>query len=131
MPTQKALFLVDPAGTLAVREYPVPTPGPGEILVEIHAAALNPVDWKMEEDKLVKEYPAVIGIDAAGIVHALGEGVTGLVVGDKVCVLNRSLVGGRNTDAIFQPASGVLHLSERVVPAVRRRTRRAGRQDPR
>lgn len=90
MPTQKALFLVDPAGTLAVREYPVHTPGPGEILVEIHAAALNPVDWKMEASKLVKAYPAVIGIDAAGIVKVLGEGVTGLGVGDKVYVLKCS-----------------------------------------
>lgn len=98
MSAQKALFLVDPAGTLAVREYPVPTPGPGEILVEIHAAALNPVDWKMEESKLVKAYPAVIGIDAAGIVHALGEGVTGLVVGDKV--LHQGFFTSRN--ASFQ-----------------------------
>lgn len=129
--TQKALFLVDPAGTLAVREYPVPTPGPGEILVEIHAAALNPVDWKMEEHKLVKEYPAVIGIDAAGIVKVLGEGVASLVVGDKVCVLNCLLVRGRSAEAILKAASGLLHLSERVVPAVRRRTRRAGSQDPR
>lgn len=91
MATQKALFQLDPAGTLAVREYPVPSPGPGEILVEIRAAGLNPVDWKMEEFKFVKEYPAVIGIDAAGVVKVLGEGVTTLVVGDKVYVLNRSL----------------------------------------
>lgn len=87
MATQKALFQLDPAGTLSVREYPVPAPGPGEILVEIRAAGLNPVDWKMEEFKFVKEYPAVIGIDAAGVVKVVGEGVTSFVVGDKVYVL--------------------------------------------
>ena len=85
MATQKALFQLDPTGSLAVCEYPVPSPG--EILVEIRAAGLNPVDWKMEEFKFVKKYPAVIGIDAAGVVKVVGEGVTTLAVGDKVYVL--------------------------------------------
>lgn len=92
MATQKALFQLDPTGTLAVREYPVPAPGPGEILVEIRAAGLNPVDWKMEEFKFVKEYPAVIGIDAAGVVKVVGEGVTSLAVGDQVYVYHRVVI---------------------------------------
>lgn len=87
MSTQKALYLVEAKGALAVRERDIPTPGPGEILVEIHATALNPVDWKIQAfDFFIKEYPAILGTDAAGIVKAVGEGVTNLAVGDKVYV---------------------------------------------
>ena len=87
MSTQKALYLVEAKGALAVRERDIPTPGPGEILVEIHATALNPVDWKIQAfDFFIKEYPTILGTDAAGIVKAVGEGVTNLAVGDKVYV---------------------------------------------
>lgn len=87
MSTQKALYLVEAKGALAVRQREIPTPGAGEVLVEIHATALNPIDWKIQAfDLFIKEYPTILGQDAAGIVKAIGTGVTNLAVGDRVYV---------------------------------------------
>lgn len=85
MSEQKALFLETPKGQFAVRGTNKPVPGPGDILVKLDAAALNPVDWKIQvHDWLMKEYPAILGTDAAGTVEELGDGVTSFAKGDKV-----------------------------------------------
>lgn len=84
---QKALHLQSRLGTFALGTTDVPTPEPGELLVEVHATALNPVDWKIQAHDfggIIKEYPAILGTDCAGIVKAVGEGVTNFVVGDRV-----------------------------------------------
>ena len=84
---QKSLLLLEKQGSFAVQETDIPVPGPGELLIQIQATALNPVDWKIQAyDFAVKTYPAVLGTDSSGIVAAVGEGVTDFVVGDKVCV---------------------------------------------
>lgn len=86
MSTQKSLLLLEQNGSYAVRDTEIPKPGPGELLIEIHAAGLNPVDWKIHDYwfSMLKSYPAVLGTDAAGIVKEVGEGVEGFAVGDKV-----------------------------------------------
>lgn len=85
MTEQKALFLETPKGEFRVRQTSIPKPGPGELLVKIHATALNPADWKRHEfNVFVPSYPAIFGIDAAGTVEALGEGVQGFQKGDRV-----------------------------------------------
>ena len=62
-----------------------PKAGSGEILVKIHATALNPVDWKIQVyNFFIEQYPAILGTDSAGTVEELGEGVTGFAKGDKV-----------------------------------------------
>ena len=82
---QKSLYVFEPQGSLVIQEMDIPEPGPGELLVEIHATALNPVDWKNHATGwLLKGFPAVLGADAAGIVKRIGEGVTGFSVGDRV-----------------------------------------------
>ncbi|MER5429980.1 NADP-dependent oxidoreductase [Streptomyces sp. NPDC002588] len=67
---------------------PRPVPGPGELLVEVHAAGVNPVDWKvragMHRAFLHLDLPAVLGREAAGVVVRLGEGVDAFAVGDPV-----------------------------------------------
>ncbi|WP_225798907.1 NADP-dependent oxidoreductase [Streptomyces sp. NK15101] len=66
----------------------VPEPGPGEVRVKVAAAGLNPVDWKRRRGWVEAFYPttfpAVPGLEFAGTVDALGEGVSGLAVGDEV-----------------------------------------------
>lgn len=64
---------------------PVPEPGPGELLVRVAFAGVNPVDWKTR-DGLHGEraFPLVLGIDVAGRVERLGPGVTGFRLGDRV-----------------------------------------------
>ena len=87
---QKALLLDKSKGDFSVGFKDVPEPGPGEIQVQVHAAALNPVDWIVRAlGIIITEYPAVVGYDAAGMVTKLGEGVTNFAVGDKVYVLLR------------------------------------------
>ena len=85
MVKQKALLLLEKQGDFAVREIDVPKPEPGEILVEVRATGLNPVDWKIQKIGFaVSEYPAVLGSDSAGVVKEVGEGVAGFEVGDRV-----------------------------------------------
>ena len=82
---QKSLLLLEKQGAFAVQETDIPKPGPGELLVEIHATALNPVDWKIHVyGFFIQDFPAVLGTDSAGVVKDVGEGVTGFEVGDKV-----------------------------------------------
>ena len=86
MTEQKALFLETPGnGEWKVRSRNIQKPGPGEVLVKIHATALNPVDWKIRAyNFFITEYPAILGSDASGTIAGLGEGVTSFAVGDQV-----------------------------------------------
>ncbi|KAG6853810.1 hypothetical protein H0H87_008284, partial [Tephrocybe sp. NHM501043] len=72
--TQKALFLESKSGSCTVKERMVPKPGPGQLLVRVEAAALNPVDWKIQKWGLfIETYPAILGRDISGVVEELGE----------------------------------------------------------
>ncbi|MEU9114638.1 NADP-dependent oxidoreductase [Streptomyces sp. NPDC048483] len=71
-----------------VVDLPQPEPGPGEVLVRLAAAGLNPVDWKLADGKFGSAVPAafplVLGSDGAGEVLAVGTGVRRFTVGDAV-----------------------------------------------
>lgn len=71
-----------------LRAVPRPRPGAGEVLVRVHAAGLNPVDFKTREGKLklIQRYPlpVVMGNELAGIVEARGEGATRFAAGERV-----------------------------------------------
>jgi NADPH:quinone reductase-like Zn-dependent oxidoreductase len=71
---------VGAGGSLSVRAMPVPKAGPGEVLIEVRAAGVNPVDWKVSGSRTGQ----VPGTDVAGVIDTLGEGVTGWQVGDAV-----------------------------------------------
>ena len=75
-----------PAENLSLEERPAPTPGKGEILVDIKAAGVNFPDVLTVQGKyqFKPELPFVPGAEVAGIVTAVGEGVTSHKVGDKV-----------------------------------------------
>lgn len=62
-----------PAQSLAYRREPVPTPGPGEVLVEVHAAAVNPLDIVNVAGRLGTPLPVIPGGDYAGVVVSDGE----------------------------------------------------------
>jgi NADPH:quinone reductase-like Zn-dependent oxidoreductase len=62
----------------------MPEPGAGEVRVRVHACALNPADWVVCQGFLPGPPPKGIGFDVSGVVDALGEGVTGVNVGDRV-----------------------------------------------
>jgi NADPH:quinone reductase-like Zn-dependent oxidoreductase len=77
-------------------DVPEPQPGPGEVAVEVHAAALNRLDvWTLSGSLGIEHsFPHVLGADAAGVVEEPGPEVTGLRPGDKV-VVNPSMFCGR------------------------------------
>lgn len=64
-------------------EQPVPEPGPGEVLVRMSAAALNPYDWKVIDGVVAgARFPLIVGVDGAGTVERAGPGVTAFRPGD-------------------------------------------------
>jgi NADPH:quinone reductase-like Zn-dependent oxidoreductase len=73
---------------LKFEDYPDPVPGPGEILVRVAAASVNPIDYKrragLTKDFYPMKFPSLIGVDMAGTVVELGPGVGGFSVGDQV-----------------------------------------------
>src|ERR1700733_5392967 len=73
---------------LEFEDYPDPVPGPGEVLVKVAAASVNPIDYKrragLTKDFYPMHFPSLIGVDIAGIVVKLGPGVEGFSIGDQV-----------------------------------------------
>ncbi len=68
-----------------VEDLPIPEPQKGEILVKVHAAAINPVDWKLIENWILGFKGGPIGADVSGVVEAIGpDTTTDLQVGDQV-----------------------------------------------
>jgi NADPH:quinone reductase len=66
-------------------EVPVPEAGPGQALVRVRASAVNPVDIKIREGLPIgPAMPAILGADLAGVVEKVGDGVSGISVGDEV-----------------------------------------------
>src|SRR3990167_4970810 len=67
-------------------EQPDPVAGPGQVVVDIHAAAINGADWKVRAGTYgpMEKFPYILGRDFSGVVSALGEGVADLKVGDEV-----------------------------------------------
>lgn len=96
------------------RELPAPSPGPGEVLVRIHAAGLNPVDFKIREGKLkvIQRYPlpAVMGNELAGVVEACGPGVTRFSVGDRIFARTPKDSMGAFADYVALPETVLAHM---------------------
>lgn len=83
----RALVLEQPGKPDSLREadMPQPEPGKGEVRVKVHAVGLNPVDYKLAASGFPTwEYPFILGLDVAGVVDAVGPGVTEWEVGDPV-----------------------------------------------
>ena len=83
---QKALLLDTKAKQFTVTDVEVYKPGPGEVLIRIQAAALNPIDWKIQKLDIFGSLPeqAIIGEDISGDIVEVGEGVTNFKKGDRV-----------------------------------------------
>ncbi|MGO9339183.1 MAG: NADP-dependent oxidoreductase [Terracidiphilus sp.] len=73
---------------LKFEEYPDPVAGPGEVLVRVAAASVNPIDYKrragLTKDFYPLTFPGLIGVDVAGAAEKIGPGVEGFSVGDQV-----------------------------------------------
>jgi len=72
-----------------VMDLPKPVVRPGTVLVKVAAAGMNPFDWKMidgimNDGKMKHQFPLIMGVDGAGTIEEVGEGVTRFKVGDKI-----------------------------------------------
>ncbi|GLZ77932.1 putative oxidoreductase [Actinorhabdospora filicis] len=104
-------------GVLAVTEVPIPRAAPGGVVVEVRAAGVNPIDWKLysgafhdvgddhtDAAGLAAAMPS-LGLECAGIVTETGAGVTGVRAGDEVIVYP---VTGAYAEHVTAPATSIL-----------------------
>ncbi|MGM0549048.1 MAG: NADP-dependent oxidoreductase [Bacillota bacterium] len=91
---------------LKVREIEKPKPKADEVLIEVHSASVNPIDWKLREGYLKEmfafDFPIILGWDASGIVKEKGNKVESLKIGDQVFV--RPELTNRGTYAEYTTA---------------------------
>lgn len=76
---------------LKFEDAPDPTPGPGEVLIRIAAASINPIDFKMRSGEAKArfpiEFPYILGRDLSGVIREVGPNVVGFAPGDQVLAL--------------------------------------------
>jgi len=111
----RAVMISQPGGpeVLQWTEVPDPQPGPGEVLLEVSASAVNRADLLQRQGFYppppgASEYP---GLECSGTVVALGEGVDGWQVGDEACAL---LAGGGYAELVAVPATQLLPIPGEV-----------------
>jgi NADPH2:quinone reductase len=92
-----------PPDVLRPEQAPVPTPRPGEVLIRVAAAGVNRPDILQRQGRypVPPDASPIIGLEVAGTVAALGEGVTTLAAGDRVCAL---VNGGGYAEYCVAPA---------------------------
>ena len=108
-------------------ELPAPQAGPGELLVAVHAASVNPVDFKIRDGMLKMiipfGFPLILGNDLSGVVKAVGAGVTHFKPGDAVFArMDKRRIGAfaefavvAEADAAAKPAN-LSHIEAAAVP---------------
>ena len=125
----KAAFIRRYGGNKVVElgELPAPQAGPGELLVEVHAASVNPVDFKIRDGMLKMivpfGFPLILGNDLSGVVKAVGAGVTRFRPGDAVFArMDKRRIGAfaefavvAEADAAAKPAN-LSHIEAAAVP---------------
>src|SRR4051794_22729069 len=100
----RAAVLEQPDGPFVLKSVARPEPGPGQVLVRIHASGVNPLDTKIragKADHARQQLPAILGMDLAGPVEAVGRGVTRLQPGDEVWGMTGGVGGHQGSLAEF------------------------------
>ena len=112
---------------LKYEDAPRPNPQAGEVLVRVHAAGVNPIDWKVREGEMKDfwphQFPLILGWDLSGVVEELGKGVSQFKIGDEVYGLRDPTRGGayadyiivRETELALKPNS-LHHIRAAAVP---------------
>lgn len=105
---------------LKLGKLPDPDPGPGEVVIRIAAAGVNPIDWKIREGRfdciIDHAFPIIPGWDAAGTIVAIGDGVDSFVTGDRVFAYTRKsrAQDGTYAEFIAVPASYVSPMPQNL-----------------
>lgn len=111
----RAITMTEPGGPDVLRwtETPEPTPGPGEVLIDVAASAVNRADLLQRQGFYPPPPGAsdILGLECSGTITGLGDGVTDWRIGDEVCAL---LAGGGYAEKVVVPAPQVLPLPSSV-----------------
>ncbi len=102
--TMRALLSTAPNAPFQAIEMAKPVAGPGQVLVRIRASSVNPLDLKIRAGEAAHArhpLPAILGLDMAGTVEAIGAGVTGFRFGDEVLGLVGGVGGNQGTLAEY------------------------------
>jgi NADPH:quinone reductase-like Zn-dependent oxidoreductase len=115
----KAMLLIDHGGPEMLRygEAPDPTAGPGEVVVDIHAASVNGADYKVRLGGgryRLSSFPHILGRDFSGIVSTVGAGVTDFRVGDAVFGVTDQGIEGAYAEKIAINAAIVAKKPDRL-----------------
>ncbi len=99
---------------LTLGEVPLPEPGPGQVRVRVYAMGVNPLDWKIRRGYMSGgkplERPSLSGVEMAGVVDAVGEGVVDFVVGDRVV----GGVQGASAEYVLAQADQIVALPDDI-----------------
>lgn len=111
----RAVIAAEPGGpeVLTVADLPDPEPGPGEVIVDVVATAVNRADL-LQRRGFYNPPPGstdILGLECSGVISALGDGVEGWAVGDPVCAL---LVGGGYAEKVAVPAGQLMPIPDGV-----------------
>ena len=125
MATMRAIYVHNygDANELRLEEISQPEPQEGEVLVRVHAAGVNSLDWKirsgMMKDVMPLKFPYVPGLELAGVVERVGPGVTTFQPGQEVygetssgayaeyCIVNAHTLASKPTAFTFDQAASV------------------------
>lgn len=103
---------------LQLDEIDDPVPGPGEVVVDVRAAGINPADTYMRNGvyAIVPDLPYIPGGDAGGVVSAVGPGVEGIAVGDRVAVATATSqdLTGCYAEKVKRPAAEIVPVPDGV-----------------
>ena len=107
-----------PARVIEVGELPDPEPMPGQVVVRVHAASLNPIDHKLRSGNLRPllrlRFPAVLGFDLAGEIVQIGSGATTWEIGDPVYGRIESKTGGAHAELAAVDAGVLDRIPDRL-----------------
>ncbi len=116
-------LLIDAFGapeTLSIRLVEQPKAGPGDLLLRVRAAGVNPIDWKIAAGLLQARAPIALphvpGRDCAGVIEAIGEGVSGFAVGQSVIAVADRRRWGTHAHYVALPAAQAAILPDGISP---------------
>ena len=121
MPKQVVFHQTGGADVLTIENQPLAEPGPGEVRIAVQAIGLNRAEVMFREGQYLEqpEFPSKLGYEAAGTVDAIGEGVDGLSIGDRVSTIPAFSMTrhGVYGESAIVPAFAVAHYPERLSSA--------------
>lgn len=107
---------------MGIDDVAMPTPGPGDVLVKVQAASINPFDWKLRAGILRNYFPVslplIVGRDFAGVATAVGSDVNDLRVGATVAGTTQVERGGSHAEHTLASRTTIVPISPELDPMV-------------